>query len=277
MAGVRWRLCPGLVPLALLLGLLAAPLQAETTAAVPVVALIIDDLGQHPRHGQRIAGLPGPVACAFLPGLPHTRRGARQCHEQGKEVMLHQPLQAAAANDLGPGGVTIDMDRDEVIATVTDNLASIPHVSGMNSHMGSLLTRHPGHMLWVTQALHQFDPNAFFIDSFTTAQSVAHQIAAETGLAHGRRNVFLDPEPDPEIIEAEFRRWLALAHRDGVAIAIAHPYPETLEFLETELPRLKDAHGVMLVPVRKAITKQTEVSWPVYSSPSPPAAKSSKP
>ena len=248
--------------------LLGAPaLTTADNAAVPMVALIIDDLGQHPGHGRRVVELPGPVACAFLPGLPHTRRGARQCHEQGKEVMLHQPLQAAAPNDIGPGGVTIDMERDEVIATVIENLASIPHVSGMNSHMGSLLTRHPGHMLWVTQALHQFDQNAFFIDSFTTAQSVARQIAAETGLAHGRRNVFLDPEPDPEIIEAEFHRWLALARRDGVAIAIAHPYPETLDFLETELPRLKDTHGVVLVPVRKAIAKQTEVSWPVYSSP----------
>lgn len=280
MSGVRRRLCPGLVALALLLPPLTLPgarLQAENTPAVPVVALIIDDLGQHPDHARRVAALPGPVACAFLPDLPHTRRGAGQCHEQGKEIMLHQPLQATAGNDLGPGGVTIDMTRDEVIATVTANLASIPHVSGMNSHMGSMLTRHPGHMLWVAQALQHFDQDAFFIDSFTTARSVARQIVAEAGLTHGRRNVFLDPEATPETIAAEFRRWLALAHRDGVAIAIAHPYPETLDFLETELPRLEDTHGVVLVPVRKAIEQQTEVLWPVYSSPSLPAARNSKP
>ena len=267
--GVRRLLHPGHAALVLLFtaALVSAPLQAETTPPAPVVALIIDDLGQRLNDSRRVAALPGPVACAFLPGLPHARRGAEKCHARGKEVMLHQPLQAAAGNNLGPGGVTIDMERDGVVDTVKANLASTPHVSGMNSHMGSLLTRHPGHMLWVMQALHQFDDTAFFIDSLTTAQSVARQIAAETGVAHGRRDVFLDPEPDTEIIEAEFRRWLTLARKNGVAIAIAHPYPETLDFLETELPRLEDEHGVVLIPVKAAIEKQTEVSWPVYSSP----------
>lgn len=243
------------------------PAVADDSKQRPAVALIIDDLGQRSADGQRVAALPGPVACAFLPWLPHVEQTAERCHASGKEVILHQPLQAGVDDRLGPGGITMDMDRDEVVRTVADNLDAIPHVSGMNSHMGSLLTRHPGHMTWVIQSLHRHQPDSFFIDSVTTTGSIARRIAAETGLRHGQRDVFIDPEPDPAVIETQFGVWLEHARRYGIAIAIAHPYEETLGFLERELPRLEEEHGVTLIPVHQAIKQQTEVSWPVYSSP----------
>ncbi len=255
--------------------LLAAPAAAQKA---PRVVLIIDDLGQDLAAGERVTALPGPVACAFLPARPHVNQLARQCHEHGKEVLLHQPLQAAAANDLGPGGITLDMSHGEVLRVMRENLAGIPHVSGMNTHMGSLLTRHPGHMAWVIEGLEHNLPDGFFVDSVTTPRSVGRRMAAEAGIPHARRHIFLDPVADSEVIKRQFQAWLAHARRDGLAIAIGHPYPETLALLERELPRLADKHGVTLVSVRAALVRQQEEGpWPASLSPLPPAVKSSKP
>src|SRR5690606_23829095 len=110
-----------------------------------------------------------------------------------------------------------------------DNLAAVPHVRGVNNHMGSLITRHPGHMTWLMQDLAR--DGLFFVDSYTHPQSVALEMAREGGVPAARRDVFLDHVAEPEAIAHQFRRLLARARSDGHAIGIGHPYPATLAFL----------------------------------------------
>ena len=92
----------------------------------------------------------------------------------------------------------------------------------------------------------------FFVDSYTTHQSVAMQVAAEAGVAATRRHVFLDNDRSYDAINREFERLTKLAIRNGIAVAIGHPYPETLAFLEQKLAEL-DSEGIELIPVSKAI------------------------
>ena len=92
----------------------------------------------------------------------------------------------------------------------------------------------------------------FFVDSFTTHESIAMQIAAESGVAAARRHVFLDNDRSPGALRKEFDRLTALARSKGVAVAIGHPYPETLQFLERELLEL-DSSTIMLIPVSQAL------------------------
>ena len=117
--------------------------------------------------------------------------------------------------------------------------------------MGSLLTRHPGSMAWLMQAIGSRG-DLFFVDSRTTAATVAEQLAGEFGIPNIRRKVFLDNERDSDAIDAQFRRLLALARRDGTALGIGHPYPETLALLQQELPRLHE-YNIELVPVSRLI------------------------
>ena len=56
----------------------------------------------------------------------------------------------------------------------------------------------------------------------------------------------------PGAISREFDRLVALARRHGKAVAIGHPYPETLEFLETKLVELQDS-DIKLIPVSQAV------------------------
>lgn len=224
-------------------------------AGPPRVAIIIDDLGYALDAGRRAIALPGPVTYAVLPGAPRTAILANNAHENGKEVLLHLPLQAYPGDQAQePGGINLDMSRQEFGATFEAALASVPHAIGVNGHRGSLLTRHPGHMQWLMEELLARD-DLFFIDSYTTHKSVALQLAREAGIRAMRRDVFLDPDRLPGTVAREFERMKQLARERGFAVAIGHPYPATLEFLERELPNL-EAEGLELVAISVLLGSQ---------------------
>ena len=241
-----------------------------------VIGIIIDDMGKRLETGQRALALPGPVACAFLPRAHYTRELANQASERGHEVLLHLPMDSVDGRPLDAGAVTLQMTEHEFVGTVLENLRRVPHVTGVNNHMGSLLTRHPGHMRWLMETL-QRQGGLFFVDSRTTTATVAQQVADETGIPGIRRNVFLDNSLDKKDIAFQFDRLVALAREQGSALAIGHPYPQTLAVLEQRLPQLA-RQGIRLAPVRDLIAQQEgEKTWQAYWSPSHRDAKNSKP
>lgn len=235
--------------LAVLLTLVAAPLSA---GQLPRIAIIIDDLGYQLDAGQRVIALPGPVACAILPGSPRARQLANAAHDTGKEVLLHLPMQAVDNDErVEVTRMTLDMSRDKFAATFAAAFASVPHVIGINNHRGSLLTQHPGHMQWLMEELLERE-GLFFVDSYTTHDSIALQIASEIGVKAKKRDVFLDPDKSTETLLREFERLKSLAKKRGSAIAIGHPYEATLAMLERELPQLAE-QGFNLVPVSELV------------------------
>jgi len=237
------------------LALLALLASGSAANSPPRVAIIIDDLGYRLDAGQRAIELPGPISIAVLPGTPRAGALAALAFESGKEVLLHLPLQATPNDAMQePLGINLDMNRREFGDTFDQALASVPHAIGVNSHRGSLLTRHPGHMQWLMDEIHARE-NLFFIDSFTTHQSVALKIANETGVDARKRDVFLDPDRKPETVAREFERMKQLAHRRGSVVAIGHPYAATLELLERELPKLAD-EGFELVTISVLVREQ---------------------
>jgi len=116
------------------------------------------------------------------------------------------------------------------------------------------LTRHPGHMVWLMEEIRERE-DLFFIDSYTTHESVALQIAEETGVNATRRDVFLDHERSTETVLHELERLKDLARKRGRAVAIGHPFPETLEVLERELPKLGE-EGFELVTISELMADQ---------------------
>ena len=223
-----------------------------TAKARPRIAVIIDDLGNERSAGLRTANLFGPVACAILPHTPFAKVIAERAHTAGKEVMLHLPLQPIEQEWMsGMGTIAIDSNQRQMRQILEANLSSIPYLEGVNTHMGSLLTRHPGHMRWLMAEL-KVRGNLFFVDSYTTASSVALQMAAEENVPAVRRHVFLDNEPRLQAIDAEFQRLKERATVQGYAVAIGHPHSETLRYLEDALPRLAQ-EGFELVSVGTVI------------------------
>jgi polysaccharide deacetylase 2 family uncharacterized protein YibQ len=233
--------------------------SSATSAGAPQLAVIIDDLGYEMKAGQRVVNLPGPVACAILPLTPGAKRLAEAARANGKEVLLHLPLQAQGqVGPVEPGGLLLDMSRSQFADTFAADIDAVPHAIGINSHRGSMLTRHPGHMGWLMEEI-SARGDLFFVDSYTTAESVALQLAQEAGIPATRRDVFLDPDRSPDTLVREFARLKKLARENGFAVGIGHPYPATLDFLEQELPGLGE-EGFELISISRMIALRNETA-----------------
>lgn len=240
--------------------------QAETPHKQPAIAIIIDDMGNLEQRDKRALRLPGAVTFAFLPHTPHARELAELAHRLNKEIMLHLPMESMEPNKLGPGALTLNMTAREFTRQLQLNLDAIPHVAGINNHMGSMLTQHPGHMQWLMTELSKHK-DLYFVDSYTTKTSIAQQLANENWIPNMRRDVFLDHDRDPKVIRFHLQRLIKKAQRNGTALAIGHPFPETMDVLEKELPKLQK-QGISLLPVSQLVhrTLERSKSWQAYLS-----------
>ena len=233
--------------------LLTAVTASGEPGAVPAISLIIDDLGNSLREGERAAHLPAAVACAVLPHTPHARAVAAAANAAGKEVILHLPMESREPLEPGPGQLDAGMPAGEMRATLDLDLDTVPHVRGVNNHMGSLLTASPPAMEWLMGELR--DRQMFFIDSRTTNDSVAAAVARRAGVPTLERDVFLDDDPQPGAIAAQLDRLERLARQRGYALGIGHPHPTTLAVLETWLPQLA-ARGIRVLPLTTRLASQ---------------------
>lgn len=214
--------------------------------AQPMVAIVIDDMGYRFQDGREALLLPGELTYSFLPHTPHLDKLLAEAHRRGKEVLVHVPMEAETSNRLlGPGALRVGMTRDEMVATFLASVAAVPGAVGVNNHMGSRLTRRDTEMTWLMSAVR--DENLFFVDSRTTAGSVAAKVASREGVPNVSRSVFIDNHPDAEYIEGQLEELLQRAQKKGQALGIAHPHPYTVSTLRAWLPRLREA-GVKLVP-----------------------------
>jgi uncharacterized protein len=202
---------------------------------LPKVAIIIDDMGYHKRLGEQLLGLPVVLNYSFLPFLPHSRAQAVQAHLAGRTVLLHLPLQPKnPAWNPGPGALLVDdtppVQREKFVRC----LAEIPHVSGVNNHMGSLFTEDSRAMTEVMGEIHA--NGFFFVDSYTTSASTGLQVAAELQVRSARRDVFLDNVLDERQICLRLEELVEIALQRGWGIGIAHPHQVTVDALRRCAP-----------------------------------------
>ena len=220
----------------------AAPVSAPATPHKAYLSLIIDDLGQNLPRDRRVLALPGPVTTAVMPDTPHAAEFAREAHKAGKIVILHMPMDPAT----GPFAWHPDLPVDELEKRLNAAFKAVPYTSGINNHMGSRMTSQPQAMAWLMGNLQQ--RHKFFVDSRTSAQTVAAAEAQKIGLASVSRDVFLDDVRTEQAITTQLETAIKLAHKQGSAVMIGHPYPQTLAVLERELPQLK-AQGVEWIDI----------------------------
>jgi polysaccharide deacetylase 2 family uncharacterized protein YibQ len=194
---------------------------AESTRHKAYLSLIIDDLGQNLPRDRRVLALPGPVTTAIMPDTPHATEFAREAHRAGKIVILHMPMDPAT----GPFAWHPELPVDELEKRLNAAFKMVPYTSGINNHM----------------------------DSRTSAQTVAAAEAQKIGLASVSRDVFLDDEPTETAIFTQLQTAISLARKQGSAVMIGHPYPQTLAVLERELPKLK-AQGIDWIDIKLMIS-----------------------
>jgi len=222
-----------------------APHQSHTVTSGPRLAIILDDVAADPAAVDAIFALHYPLTLSVLPNHPRSAQIAQEAHRRGYQVMLHLPMESLANEAPESQELRLGMPSAEISSVLNAMLSTVPFAAGVNNHQGSLATSDFRLMGDLMPALHSH--NLFFIDSRTTAATVAYDAAQSSGVPCAFRNVpFLD---DIQEIGA-IRRQLEIAAKDarekGQAIAIGHPHPETLRALSEFLPRA-EAQGIHLV------------------------------
>ncbi|MGV0034502.1 MAG: divergent polysaccharide deacetylase family protein [Candidatus Azotimanducaceae bacterium WSBS_2022_MAG_OTU7] len=229
--------------------LLLSPLPSFS-ADPTYIAIIIDDIGHNRRAGERAIDIQAHLTFAIIPETKHAVRLASYAHTAGKEVMVHLPMENTMNRPLGGLALTSGLSEQDIGLVMDRAVRLVPFATGVNNHMGSALTQEPQAMAWLMRSIKRH--KLFFVDSRTTHKSVASAIAVQENIQTASRDVFLDNDKSLCGIDKEFRRLLALAKVRKTAIAIGHPHPSTLQYLEHALPMLKD-EGIQLVSVSEML------------------------
>jgi uncharacterized protein len=216
----------------------------------PELAIILDDMGHDRAAADSLLALPFPLTISVLPHLPLSAEVAEEAYRRGDQILLHLPMEPEAEGGNSEGvtpeeiELRVGMNPNQVSSTLEGMLETVPHAAGVNNHQGSRATADLPLMQALMPALR--DRNLFFIDSRTTAATVAYDAAERAGVPAASRKVFLDDTPSKEAILAQLELAARDAARDGSAIAIGHPRPATIAALAQGVPEL-EARGVHLV------------------------------
>ena len=169
---------------------------------------------------ERLLELDIAMTFSVLPHLDYSSQAAEMVVAAGMEVMLHQPMEPFGAHDPGRGAIMAGATEEEVASLLESNLSAVPSVSGVNNHMGSLITSDSQIMKIFLGMLHA--KRLYFLDSRTSHFSVASEVASQMPIAFFERDVFLDHEPTQEFIIESLEKAMKIARRDGEAIIIGH-------------------------------------------------------
>ena len=205
-----------------------APKQPSEKPVRGKLYLVIDDVGYNLEQLDRFLEVPMPITYAILPMIEHTASSRKKISENGGEIILHQPIEPLGNEDPGPGALYVNMEPEEIQSTITANLEQVPEAVGVNNHMGSLGTSDYTLMESMLREMKQRNPHMFFLDSRTTADTVAETVAEDVQLLHVHRNIFLDNSTSREDIMAALDEAVKVADEQGYAVMIGHVWCEEL-------------------------------------------------
>ncbi len=222
------------------------PKPSRKPGSLPKIVVIIDDIGFDKKTAMGLCHVDNRITFSVLPGAPFGKILADRLADKGAQIMLHLPMEPMGypGVDPGPGALFTSMTPDELLAQLQKDLVAIPHIVGVNNHMGSRLTTSESQMNQVFTILKKED--LFFIDSRTSVKSKCAPAARLLQIPFAQRDVFLDNVQNVAYITKQFGLLVKIAKKHGSAIGIGHPYKETLAALSKEIPKL--AGKVEIVP-----------------------------
>lgn len=211
----------------------------------PRLAIIVDDMGYDQAAVHNVLALPFHVTVSVIPHLPLSTEVAEEAFRRGDEVILHLPMQSVpSAAQQEKIELRVGMNAQQVQSILGGMLDTVPHAVGVNNHEGSLATADPVLMKELMPDLRA--RGLFFIDSRTTAATVAYATAEQSGVRAASRRVFLDDTVSVSAVRAQIQLAARDAEKNGSAISIGHPHPATIAALSETVPQL-EKRGIRLV------------------------------
>jgi hypothetical protein len=219
------------------------------------VAIIIDDIGYDLNAARELLKIDVNLTFAILPMLAHSREAAEMFHKASRETLLHLPMEPVSypREKPGEGALFTDMNDEEIIMQLKKNIVSVPHISGVNNHMGSKFMLDEQKLALIFRELKK--NKLFFVDSRTSPDSKTVSAAKSTGLKIAERQIFIDHQRDYKEIYGILVK-VAKSDDRSPKIMIGHPYPETIRALKDAAKVFKE-NGVSIVPVSEIIKRHS--------------------
>ncbi|HHF5565175.1 TPA: divergent polysaccharide deacetylase family protein [Haemophilus influenzae] len=202
------------------------------------LAIVIDDIGYHSKEDAAIFAMPREISVAIIPAAPYARARNQEAKSQGRDILIHMPMQPVSAVKIEDGGLHLGMSAAQVNDRVNTAKNIVRDAIGMNNHMGSAATADPQLMTYLMTALQE--KHLFFLDSRTIGKSVAGKIAKEQGVRSLDRHIFLDDSNEFADVQRQFKAAIHYARKHGSAIAIGHPRQNTIAVLQAGLRNLPE-------------------------------------
>lgn len=222
------------------------------------MAIVVDDIGRELLIHDRLQALRFPLTFSVLPGAVYAAGAQvrlRADRRRYREILLHLPMEPLSAQSMREGKeveetfLFVDDSPEQLVAKLEAALQRVPAAVGINNHMGSRLTTEGEALSALWPVLRQ--RGLFFLDSRTSAESVAEASARSAGIPSISRHVFLDHDLRHEAMEAALQAAADRAQREPVVV-ICHPSATVVEVLQTELPRLY-AMGIGTYPLSELV------------------------
>jgi len=216
------------------------------------VAIVIDDMGYDLLVLDEILQMDAPITVSILPHLSHSVLVAERANKAGREVILHLPMEPHAypGKNPGSGALFLQMDRDEIVAQLEEDIRSIPHISGVNNHMGSKFMEDEQKVEIVLDQLKK--EGLFFLDSLTTKNSKGIQVARKMGLRHVGRDIFLDNNCNFEETLDILNHIAEKQDSWKTIVIIGHPHKSTIQAIKKALPIFRN-RKIRIVPLSDLI------------------------
>mgnify|MGYP005747615159 CR=1 FL=1 len=211
----------------------------------PKLSIIIDDMASK-EQVRRLKATGLKLTPSFFPvdkNHPNTHHYAREF----EFFMVHLPLAAMNFKREEIQTLKPHDTQEQIEAKIEQITKDFVGVKFINNHTGSLFTRDVAAMRKLFLAFQKYD--LIFVDSITVGSSKGSLLAKEFNQVPIKRDIFLDNKDDINSIKAQIKKAVNLAHKNGFAIAIAHPKKNTFEALTQSIDLLQSVELVYLSEV----------------------------
>nr|WP_314217647.1 divergent polysaccharide deacetylase family protein [uncultured Campylobacter sp.] len=218
-----------------------SPRKALPAGSRAKLAIMIDDVGTG-EQAQKIAALPVRVTPSIFPP-EYQRKDTRSLARGFEHYAIHLPMEASSAKN-NSATLRASDNYEKLRGVIAKLRADFPNAKFINNHTGSKFTSDERAMQNLLRAMNEH--GFLFIDSRTSPATKAKAAMKGLGMRYVHRDVFLDNQNSVAAVRKKLREAVALAKKQGYAIAIGHPKSSTLRALANSADILGEVDLVYL-------------------------------
>ncbi len=230
---------------------------AEAPDTRPRIAVVVTGLGlAADATNTAIRTLPAEVSLSFTPYAKDLETWVDLARSHGHEVLLDLPMEPTTFpnDDPGPRALITSLSAEENLERLNWVLGRVEAYVGLAGFMGSRFSASEAQLRPIFQVLKE--RGLLYLDNRPTDGYVATRLARKMGLANAVNSRLLDDRhASRPTIDARLAQIERVALTDQVAIAMARPFPITLERLSAWLDEL-DEGTFQLVPLTAVVNRQ---------------------